>query len=73
MDVQNFVYRTQSAVPDDVYIIRDKGKYGLIRIPGGDDDIPDTLAAEELRTRGGSFITQPIWDDIKVNHNFQDF
>ena len=67
MNVQKFVFRTQSTNPDDVFIVSDKGKYGLIRIPSGDTNIPDTLAVDELRARGGSFVAQTVWDDIKEN------
>lgn len=51
MNVQKTVFRTQSTNPVDVFIVSDKGKYGLIKIPNGDNSTITGNMKKEVNLR----------------------
>ncbi len=67
MNVQRFVFRKPTEGQGDVFIACEKDKYGLIVIPNQCDVAPASLNTDELLAQGGSFITQPQWDEIRPN------
>lgn len=67
MDVQKFVFRKPAKVRNDVFIVREGNRFGLILVPNRGDNMPDSLSADALQALSGAFVTPPQWDEIRAN------
>lgn len=67
MTLQEFVFRAPGKAQKDVFIVREGDRFGLITMPIEGDNPPSSLTEDELRAKGGSFITLPQWDEIRTN------